>query len=270
MGRVARLSLALPTLVVLALPFLNPTPARAVVTREMVEVAIRDGVHFLKQKQRPADGSWADADGEARTGTTSLVTLALLTAGEPGNSPAVAQALEFLRNFGPDQLKSTYAVALQTMVFAAADPDRDMLKIAANVKWLQDAQIKPGDRVNWPGSWTYSAFKTRPGDNSNTQYALLGLNAASEVGVPVRPEVWALARAYWERTQHADGGWGYQADNGAQATASMTCAGIPSLIITGLKRFRGQESLVGDQVQNCGQGGINVNLQRGIDWMASH
>ena len=98
------------------------------------------------------------------------------------------------------------------MVFAAADPERDQLKIAANVQWLQDAQIKPGDRVNWPGSWSYSVAKTQRGDNSNTQYALLGLNAASEVGVPVKPEVWALRRAYWEHTQHKDGGWAYVAN----------------------------------------------------------
>jgi hypothetical protein len=269
MGRVARSPLVFSTLVLFGFPLLNPTPARALVTREQVEHAIHDGVHFLKQRQR-ADGSWTDADGEAHTGTTSLVTLALLTAGEPANSPAVSQAIEYLRDYGPEQLKSTYAVALQTMVFAAADPDRDQLKIAANVKWLQDAQIKPGDRVTWPGSWTYSAFKTRPGDNSNTQYALLGLYAATEVGVTVRPEVWSLARSYWERIQHADGGWGYQADGNQQATASMTCAGISSLIITGLKRFQGQEFLTGDQIQNCGKGGININLQRGIDWMAGH
>src|SRR5262249_16656875 len=161
----------------------------------------------------------------------------------------------FLRNFGPEQLRSTYAVALQTMVFAAADPDRDQLKLAANVRWLQDAQIRAGDRVNWPGSWTYTAFKTRPGDNSNTQYALLGQNAASEVGVPVKPEVWALARNYWERTQHNDGGWGYTPDSALQASASMTCAGISSLIITGLKRFQGQEFLSGEQIVDCGKGG---------------
>ena len=40
----------------------------------------------------------------------------------------------------------------------------------------------------------YSENKAQPGDNSNTQYALLGLNAASEAGVPVKPEVWALSR----------------------------------------------------------------------------
>ena len=50
---------------------------RAAVTREEVERAIREGVRFLKQEQR-ADGSWLDVHGDARTGTTSLVTLALL------------------------------------------------------------------------------------------------------------------------------------------------------------------------------------------------
>ena len=163
-------------------------------TREEVELAIHDGVHFLKTQQR-TDGSWQDADSQARTGTTSLVVLALLSAGEPVISPSIATAVEFLRKSGPERLKSTYAVALQTMVFAAADPNGDRLKIAANVRWLEDTQIKPGERVKWPGSWTYSATKkTRNGDNSNTHYALLGLNAAREVGVPVKPEVWALAR----------------------------------------------------------------------------
>ena len=64
---------------------------------------------------------------------------------------------------------------LQTMVFAAAEPERDQLRIANNVSWLERAQIKTGDPVYWPGSWTYSDSKHgRPGDNSNTQYALLG------------------------------------------------------------------------------------------------
>ena len=56
---------------------MGPSSLRAAVTREEVERAIREGVRFLKQEQR-ADGSWADVHGEARTGTTSLVTLALL------------------------------------------------------------------------------------------------------------------------------------------------------------------------------------------------
>ncbi len=241
--------------------------AGAGVTREEVERAIRDGVRYLKQQQRD-DGSWADAEAEAKSGTTSLVTLALVTAGEKPDSPAVRKALELLRRLGPDDLRSTYAIGLQTMVFAAAEPERDQLRIAANVEWLEQAQIRPGDAVFWPGSWSYSDSKrAKPGDNSNTQYALLGLHAASEAGVPVKPEVWALARAYWERCQKSDGSWAYTPDSPI-STASMTCAGVSSLIISGMRRFQGQEYLQGEAIVNCGKGGTNRNLQAGIDWLS--
>ena len=80
------------------------------------------------------------------------------------------------------------------MVFAAADPERDHLRLLANVNWLEQAQLKPGDRFPWPGTWTYSENKMQAGDHSNTQYALLGLNAASEAGIAVNPRVWALSR----------------------------------------------------------------------------
>src|SRR5262249_27580825 len=132
------------------------------------------------------------------------------------------------------------------------------------------AQIKPGDRFPWPGSWTYSELKSHPGDGSNTQYALLGLNAASEAGVPVPADVWALSRQYWEMCQRADGGWNYHPHDRAQSYASMTCAGVSSLIITGLKRFQGQETLVGEAIRDCGKVGVNPKLRAGIDWLSAH
>jgi RNA polymerase sigma factor (sigma-70 family) len=235
---------------------------------EQVERAIRDGIRFLKLQQQP-DGSWADIDQESKTGMTSLVTLALLSAGEKPSSPSLRPALEYLRRFGPDVLNSTYAISLQTQVFAAAEPDRDQLRIAANVNWLENAQIGPNDRVNWPGSWSYSDSKrARPGDNSNTQYALLGLHAASEAWVAVKPEVWALSRAYWERTQKRDGSWAYTPDS-PTSSASMTCAGVSSVIIAGRWRFQGQEYLErGETIVNCGKGGVNRNLQAGTDWLS--
>jgi hypothetical protein len=106
-------------------------------------------------------------------------------------------------------------------------------------------------------------------DNSNTQYALLGLNAASEAGVPVSQEVWRLARDYWERTQKLSGAWSYNPNPAEPPTASMTTAGISSLVITGQRRLSSREILVGDQIRNCGEGGVNPNLQRALDWMAS-
>ncbi|WP_422927075.1 DUF4159 domain-containing protein [Singulisphaera sp. PoT] len=255
--------------IVLSLALASMRPADAAVTAKEVERAIAEGVRFLKQEQKD-DGSWKDADGDARTGTTSLVSLALITAGEPLNSPAVSRALNYLRNFGPDELGSTYSVSLQTMVFAAAEPRRDQLKIAANVEWLTRAQIRPGEKVLWPGTWTYSPNKSMFGDNSNTQYALLGLNAASEAGIPVSAEVWALARRHWEKTQRHDGSWAYTPEPQTPASGSMTCAGVSSLIITGLKRFQGKERIVGDQIENCGLGGTNTKLQAGLDWLATH
>src|SRR6516165_9177188 len=84
--------------------------ARAGVTSEQVERAIREGVRFLKDRQRP-DGSWADVDRAAMTGPTSLAALALMTAGEKASSPTIQRALSFLRQFTPDQLNSTYSIS---------------------------------------------------------------------------------------------------------------------------------------------------------------
>ena len=242
--------------------------ALAGVTSEEVERAIRDGVRFLKERQG-ADGSWTDVDAAARTGTTSLATLALLTAGETPGSPTIGRALAFLRQFSPEQLNSTYGISLQTMVFAAAAPVTDRKRILAGVEWLERGQIKVGDRMPWPGSWNYLTGQFHPGDNSNTQYALLGLNAASEAGLSIKPEVWALARAYFEVSQNRDGGWGYTPRH-RQSTASMTCAGISSLILAGSRRYEGLEFLQGEAIRECGKGGYNVNLIRGIDWLANH
>ena len=216
---VARSVIALFTLLSI---LISGVKAQGAVTREEVEKAIHDGIRFLKERQK-RDGSWDEFNPQAKTGTTSLVTLALLTAGEKPEAPHIHAALEHLRRFGPQELGSTYAISLQTMVFAAAEPERDQLRIAANVNWLESAQIKVAQR-GVPGCWTYTHIPAG-GDNSNTQYAMLGLNAASEVGVPVKPEVWTLARLYWEKSQRRDGGWGYHAGDPI-STSSMTCAGV--------------------------------------------
>jgi Domain of unknown function (DUF4159) len=242
--------------------------ARAGVTSEEVEQAIRHGVKFLKERQR-ADGSWPDAAQNAPTGSTSLVALALLTAGEQPDSPTIERALTFLRRHAPHQLNSTYAIGLQTMVYAAADPETDRARMVANVDWLERAQHKDPRRELWPGNWSYTEVRAQAGDNSNTQYALLGLNAANEAGIPVRPEVWALSRAYFEHFQNRDGGWGYTPRN-KQSTASMTCAGIASLIFCGSRRFQSLESLHGESIHHCGEGVLDPFLNRGIDWLANH
>ncbi len=248
---------------------LAPRLAAAEVKAREVENAIREGVRFLKAQQR-GDGSWSEVDEDARTGTTSLVTLALLTAGEAPDSPAVSKALTHLRHFDARTLNSVYGVSLQTMVFAAARPKEDIVRIAANVAWLEEAQLKAGDGPPWPGSWSYKLTRGRHGDGSNSQYALLALNAASEVGVKVKTETWTLARNYWKQYQLRDGSWSYYPD-ASGSTGSMTCAGLSSLIISGLKRFQGQEVLRGeDGVDRCGEGAVDPSVQRAVNWLAQN
>jgi hypothetical protein len=242
--------------------------ARAGVTSEEVEQAIVRGARFLKERQR-ADGSWPDAAANAPTGSTSLAALALLTAGEKPDSPVIQQTLRFLRGFGPQRLNSTYAIGLQTMVYSAAEPERDRLRIVTNVDWLERAQHKEPRREFWPGNWAYTDARPQPGDNSNTQYALLGLNAATEAGIPVNRAVWELSRVYFEAFQNRDGGWAYTPRH-KQSTASMTCAGIASLIICGSRRFQSAERLDGETIHQCGDGAYDLHLNRGIDWLAKH
>jgi hypothetical protein len=248
---------------------LGPVVVRLSARGAEVDRAIRDGVRFLKQQQR-ADGSWEDANSTAKTGTTSLVTLALLSAGETRDSPPVRKALDHLRRFGPEDLRSTYAIALQTMVFTAAEPDSDLLqRIAANAQWLEAAQIRRNpNRNSWWGLWTYSDVP-QGGDNSNTQYALLGLHAAAEAGQPVNPLVWTRARQYWVAAHNNDGGWGYHHDEAS--TSSMTCAGISSLVLANLwRRPEGSESLQSSQIRGCGDAPRDTHLQRGMDWLAKN
>ena len=245
--------------------------ARGGVTSEQVERAIREGVRFLKSQQRD-DGSWPDAEAQAKTGTTSLVTLALLTAGERADSKTI-QKVAGATSAGSarEQLSSTYAIGLQTMVFAAAEPERDRLRMLANVEWLERAQIKPGDRAYWPGPGPTPSTSAQAGDNSNTQYALLGLTPPARPGSPVKPEVWALLRELLGAVPDARRRLGLHARPTTPSTAqhdlrrdlqpdhlrlqAVPGAGIPP---------------GGRRSSNCGKGGANLSLNRGIDWMAEH
>ena len=164
------------------------------------------------------------------------------------------------------------------MALAAADPVAHQVPIARNASWLEAIQIR--DRApqqqqqrnrnmgSGLGSWSYHENNGNQGDNSNSQYALLGLNAASEAGVPISPAVWNAARQHWMDCQNRqDGGWGYKG-GGSPSTASMTCAGISSLVITGQRLVRGRETLDGALIRHCGVSESDIPLARGMNWLA--
>ena len=248
-----------------------PAAPAADVSRQEVEDAIKEGIRYLKSKQL-ADGSWQEVDDEAQTGTTSLVTLALLTAGVSPDSREIRAAIDHLKKYSAQELNSTYAVALRLMVFSAAGAKRVeelAVKMKGDKEWLERAQITAADQVPFPGSWSYKASKQILGDNSNTQYALLGLYAATEADFTVDRRVWIEARRYLEATQKINGAWSYH-DRGGPAYASMTCAGIAGLIITGQRLYEGLETLVDGNIERCGEGGSNERLRNALNWLAVH
>ncbi len=66
-------------------------------------------------------------------------------------------------------------------------------------------------------------------DNSNTQFAILGLWIARRHGVPVEKSLGFVEQRF-KRTQNADGGWGYHAGGFMTLTTpAMTCAGLLGL-----------------------------------------
>ncbi|MEX0612302.1 MAG: DUF4159 domain-containing protein, partial [Pirellulales bacterium] len=218
--------------------------------------AIERGVAYLKREQT-SRGRWDEKMTGYEGGVTALCTLALLNSGLGVDDPAVRQALAYLRTL---ELDKTYTVSLQTMVLAAAAPKKDMLLIRRNVRWLEQHQIKEGQRK---GAWSYPG---PGGDNSNSQFAVLALYDAQRVGAEVSRETWQLAADYWRNTQNADGSWGYVP--GDVGTGSMTCAGIGGLAISAAALDSGDADVENGRVVCCRPHQQDDALERAIEWLA--
>jgi hypothetical protein len=234
--------------------------ARAQITADAVREAIQRGAAFLKRQQAPG-GNWPDSfDLVHHGGMSALCTLALLNSGVDPEDDSIQRALTYLRAIKP---RSTYVVSLQIMVLCRAEPETGRLRIAQLVRFLEENQIKRGERR---GSWAYPQGS---GDNSNSQFALLALHEAERIGVRVNPQTWRLARDYWERCQNRDGSWGYRP--GDAGTGSMTCAGITSLVIANDKIGAADAKVEDGAIKCCQRGEAHDEpVQRGLNWLGNH
>jgi WD40 repeat protein len=224
--------------------------ARGEVLFEDVDRAVRQGVAFLKQQQNAKTGEWNGFESQA-AGVGALCTLALLKSGVDLNEPAVANALRALRSH--TDLKTSYAVALQTLALCAAEPGYDAMLVQQNVDWLEKAQgDKRGD-----GAWSYSGSASVH-DGSNTQFAILALYEAQQAGAQVAPATWQRAAAYYRDRQNPDGSWGYLPS--ANGSGSMTCAALSGLAIIRQCLPAGDPAL-----QGCDEA-----LARGERWLVQH
>jgi hypothetical protein len=96
--------------------------------------------------------------------------------------------------------------------------------------WSYSSPIPDWQRVaarRLKGNGTARRWNYYSGDNSNTQFAILGLWVAQRYGVQAHPALLAAER-YFRATQATDGSWSYH-PNGPLSRDSMTCAGLMSL-----------------------------------------
>lgn len=250
-ARILPLLLAALTLVAIA-----PVQG-ADLSADQVKRSIEMGIDYLLRVQNERNGTWSEHPGQP-SAVTSLCTLALLNAGVPADHPRIQLALKYLRGFKPEM---TYATSLQTMVFCAAEPKKDLLLIRRNAKWLEERQIRMGDKA---GAWSYPS--QGGGDNSNSQFALLALYEAERVGVPVGEKTWRLSYEYWRDCQNENGSWGYL--RGMAGSGSMTCAGIAAMVITTGQLNIGDAEVIDGRLVCCGQQKSNASIDRGLEWLA--
>jgi Domain of unknown function (DUF4159) len=228
---------------------------------ERVNKAIEAGVSFLRDRAR-GNGSWEEQpDGVLHYpgGFTALAMLALLNSGVKPDDPIIERSLKELRKFEPER---TYVVGLQTMVFAELGRSEDKERIQRNVDWLVNARVIKGGTCQ---GWTYTNHPNAP-DNSNTQYALLGLHAGQQAGAKIDREVWAGVQDMYIRSQLPEGGWNYKP--GTAPMLTMTTAGLSGLIIAGIELNSGREKTRPDgTATNCGQYEENRPATRALGWI---
>lgn len=250
-----------------------PASAMAADLSELdVKQAIDRGKKFLIREQKQ-DGSW-QAEGEVRVGISCLCLLALLNSGMSPQDPPVRRGLQYLRKLSPAEYGGhyeTYQVSLMIMALSAAKEKSDAVLIAELAQQLENGQIKEGNT----GAWSYglSNPNSQGGDQSNTQFAILGLREAVEAGATVSRQTWELARDYWERNQNADGGWGYNVGgltnvrDKAPSRGSMTVAGVASLSIT-QQMLKSDEGVAADGTPPCcDDTAADLAIQNGVSWL---
>lgn len=203
-----------------------PAPEEADELAPKIRKSTESAVAALKKLQKE-DGSWEryQSDRQGKGGASALAVLALLEIGVKADDETLAKGLKYLRTLKAD---GTYVVGLQTAGLCRANDKKDKELIEKNVERLAKGVSRRGERIiGW--RYTLRTFGLGDSDNSCTQYALIGLHAASKAGVKADEKLWKGLREYYLWGQDKKGGWGYQV--GGPVTPSMALAGLYGLMV---------------------------------------
>ncbi|MDB5300205.1 MAG: Prenyltransferase and squalene oxidase repeat protein, partial [Phycisphaerales bacterium] len=253
-------------------------------TADQVNTAIDTGAAALWELLK-SDELKKDNDLNARHEDV-LVALALVHCGFHKKSPEFDAALRrFLESAKPREM-GTYRAGLLAMLIEGYGDSQYVPKMRDAARYLLEGEgpdgtwgytpnvppeifekintkhgvlrVEGGTPIGKPAEpWVRLTKPQVPGgDNSVTQYALLGLSTASRSGMKMPADVWKAALATATARQGTDGGWGYST-NGGRSYGSMSAAGICAVAIA---RYElGEAEPLKDET-----------LERGIAWLANN
>ncbi|MBP8298943.1 MAG: hypothetical protein KA020_01150 [Planctomycetes bacterium] len=257
--------------------------------------AIRTSMKFLHDRvkerlEQPFDAG-PDPYHDIQPGELALMLLALRHAGLDLSDPVLKRGYEILRK---RTIEGTYSLSVAILALEALyTPAGEWAELhSGRIKTPMARVLPPEDLAimrDWAKSlldnidtsvdaaylrrWFYGPAKDY--DNSNTQYALLGLYGAQLCGIEISPQIWTAGANHWLQCSIASGqpdfpdllfqkdvekgtrtrtgsnkvqarGWGYRADT---PTGSMTAAGISGLTLcnAGLRQQKkGTPKLLGE------------------------
>jgi hypothetical protein len=250
----------------LALPAFAQDPRPPAVLQKDVDDAIKRGADFLMAKAKEGLPGDVPINGGKGLNYNGLVLYTLLHAGVDKDDGTVQRLAETVKNEKPAR---TYNVSMAACALAHLDANKYREQLAIWAQWLSDTQCDNGQwsygeayDVPMPKVPTASGSGTggnaaavkfpvkrskrvgpASGDNSNSQYAALGMWACSRAGVEFDSGVVDAALKWWEGCQQPDGGWGYN-ENGKfdekhGTYGAMTAGGAGSLVI--LRKLKGHD-----------------------------
>jgi hypothetical protein len=270
----------------------DPTRAAPGVDQTKIDAACKKAGDWLLDKVKKGLPPLADKSG-LHTGQTykELALYALLYAGNVGHDDPELAKLAL--DIGDDDLYHTYGTAIRAQALQKFDavkfqsfirncgqflidnqgqdgywgysakvelakptiPSLDPAKVASGAKAGAIVAVGAGRAT------TTKTIITRRGwgksnDNSNTQYALLGLAACMAAGLWPPNDAFDLAEKWFTAEQDNDGGWNYK-EHGSNSYGSMTAGGVSSLSI--ILRAKGNQEPWKD-----------IRIQKALKWLGDN
>ena len=167
---------------------------------EAVDKAIEKAIKYLWSIQEDNGGWKSENNNGYPLGASSLAAYALLESGAKVEAPRMLKALQFLNQ----KTHKTYSLGLRANVYLAALRQDPSYREALTADVVQIANSTAD------GSYNYdcNADHKSSGDNSNSQYGLLGVWAGARANLEIATKYWLLVQKHWMGCQNTDGGGG--------------------------------------------------------------